>query len=211
MRTETFENFIADERGAETVEALKSVCASPEGRLILLYGRSGAGKTHLCRAYLAAAVRDTIYCSADTIRLAFSESLRKGGKEMLFDAFAPFDLLLEDLEYISFSFRTELLSELVRRQTAAGRLVVATVAIAPKNKDAMLSDPRWQDAGLRILEVPTPDRETLRAYARRKLAGDGVEPTEAVLDRLLNDRRAATVSGLNGLLLDTVAAVRYAS
>lgn len=196
MTAQTFENFITDERSAEVVRVLRQLCADPASvpSPVVLWGRSGVGKTHLCRAVKAAADGVT-FCSADDIISAVIYSLRSAGTaEGFFGAFEGRNLIVDDADMAVFRGQAmqDLLAELIVRQKNNGNFVLMTF-------NRSYPSFRWYTEDLQAAlrsgsayRIEPPDRETLLRHCRDSLRANGIT---------LNDRQAALVVDLWG---DTV-------
>jgi chromosomal replication initiation ATPase DnaA len=202
----TFNNYISSEANRRTDQAMQGLeSLQVSGKVIVVVGRTGVGKTHLLHAAgnaLTSALGSGVACMSarefrDMIAQAERENRLPAVRSMFQQSRA---LLVDDIQLLvgSDSAQQELTS-LMGSLLADGRPVACT-ANAPPGEIEGLSDELMAHLrdGERFVLLP-PDREFRRSLVDRMLIGGDVDADTELVDYLA-DRPADSVRAVTGLV-----------
>ena len=99
---QSFDNFVTNTESREIVDRLKNLCENPSSVCspVVLYGKSGLGKTHLCRA-IKNTRRDVLLCSSEDIYSIILHIIDNNlNFELFVEAFANYSLIIDDAELL---------------------------------------------------------------------------------------------------------------
>jgi chromosomal replication initiator protein len=205
---QTFESFVVGECNRFAHAAASAVADNPARNYnpLFLYGSTGLGKTHLMHAIgnrvLGLAGSRVVYVTAED----FMNEMINGIRFERMDSFrAKYRrratvLLVDDVQFLSGKERTQ--EEFFHTFNAlqlAGRQIVLTADVPPKDIDALEPRLRTRFEGGLLADLQAPDRETLIAILRAKS-----ETLRLDIPDDLGDAIASTVAGnvreLEGIL-----------
>lgn len=162
----TFENFVHG-RNAELAQALAAALAAPAERVIYIWGESGAGKTHLLKAFASAA----------GARYVRAEQLVAGDARGIF--------ALDDVERMEESRQVELFNAFNER---AFDLVLVAARVSPHDVKLRRDLATRLATGLTYRVLPLTDEEKRAALAAHA-AARGFRLGEDVAGYLLTHAR----------------------
>lgn len=200
-----FECFVSGPGNALALEAARAVARGEAGRCnpLFLYGATGMGKTHLCRAIHARLGGGALYRSSEEFTTEVTEALRAGQMPRIRQRYRRSTnvLILEDVQFLAGKRATQVeFFHTLDHLIASGRTVVLSADRAPVELDDL--DPKLSSrmgSGL-VACIAPPERETRLAILRERAARGGVRVPDACIEALA-DRPIASVrdlvSGLN--------------
>lgn len=205
--SQSFSNFVADERSEPIVNHLKEVCRAPAGvrSPIVLSGRPGVGKSHLCRAMKNEGSRILICTSEDLISALITSIKTTESLRVFFETFQGFHLIVDDADL---AFRGDAVqqafAELIERQKQNGNFVLLTCA-EPFPVPGWLTEElqRTLEAGISFRLAP-PDRAARLRYCREKLLACGVDEPDTAAE--IVDAAGDTIPRIDGAINGILAA-----
>ncbi|MCC7429979.1 chromosomal replication initiator protein DnaA [bacterium] len=214
----TFENFIEGSSNQYAKAASVAVAEAP-GKTrfnpLVIYGKSGLGKTHLIQAIGNFAlqngkIKNLVYLSSETFTNEFIKAI-KIGKIAEFNAiYRNVDLLLvDDIQFFIGKERTQI--EFFHTFNAlhqAGKQIILTSDRPPneldKLEERLISRFQW---GL-VTDIQPPDLETRIAILQKKAEQDNIEiPYEVVQFIAINI--TANIRELEGSLIKLIASSSF--
>ncbi|HEX3888634.1 MAG TPA: DnaA/Hda family protein [Phenylobacterium sp.] len=160
----TRDSFIQGASNAQAVSALDAWPRWPGGTLVLV-GPEGVGKTHLARAWAAAAKAAILDRTAPDVAAA------AGGPA-----------LLEDVDQ---GVDAEALFHLINLAAQDGASLLLTARLTPTAWPAELPDLRSRLNALMVAEIAAPDDEVLRGVLRKFFRERNIRPHDDVYPYLL--------------------------
>ena len=201
-----FESFVAGPGNALALEAARAVARGEAGRCspLFLYGSTGMGKTHLCRAiHSRLGGGGALYRSSEEFTTEVTEALRAGQMPKIRQRYRRSTnvLILEDVQFLAGKRATQVeLFHTLDHLISHGRTVVLSADRSPAELDEL--DPKLSSrmgSGL-VACIAPPERDTRLGILRERAARGGVRVPEACLESLA-DRPTSSVrdlvSGLN--------------
>jgi len=189
----TFDNYVVGSSNKIVYEIAKEVSENP-GNLynpLVIYGRVGVGKTHILHAIGNNSLRlgyRVVYKSINDFSDELVRQLRKGKIDSFRDKYnEPDVLLIDDVQFLRGKERTQVeLFNIFNKLHMAGKQIVITSDVHPKE----LTDVSERlinrfTAGL-IMELDI-DIETKRAIVIKKLEENNINPTEEIVNFILEN------------------------
>ena len=135
---QTFDNFITDSRSEEIIDELKDLRFDPGASLspLIIHGRSGVGKSHLCQAIRNEWDDAVVYSAEEMKTLLLKEIAGKLNKDDFFGKFADHNVIIDDAHL--FMFQTEVINfngELICFSWDAVQDLIAELIIRQREND----------------------------------------------------------------------------
>ncbi len=94
----TFENFKVDKNSSVSKRMFMELAASPKWYMLLCYGKTGSGKTHLCDALAIELSKKNLHVRV----IEWAEQIRTFKKAMRSEVKGQYDMMFENLRKIPF-------------------------------------------------------------------------------------------------------------
>jgi chromosomal replication initiator protein len=200
----TFETFVSGPNNALALEAARGVARGDPGLSpLVLSGRSGLGKTHLCLAIRADVGEPALYRSAEEFTTEVTRGLRGGQMEAVRRRYRRSlnVLVLEDIQFLTGKRATQVeLFHTLDHLISHGKRVVLSADRLPHELEGLDEGLRSRIASGLIARLSPPDLSTRTAILREKATGGGCRIPEDCLT-ILASRPVHSVrdliSGLN--------------
>ncbi|TKG94366.1 chromosomal replication initiator protein DnaA [Puteibacter caeruleilacunae] len=188
----TFDNFIEGNCNRLARSAGFAVAQNPGGTAfnpLLIYGKSGLGKTHLAQAIGIEVKRRSpekvvLYVSANKFITQFTEATRNNNRNDFLHFYQMIDvLILDDVQEFAGKEKTqETFFHIFNHLHQTGKQLILTSDKAPIDLQGMeqrlLSRFKW---GL-MADLQVPDFETRIAILKKKIYKDGLELSQEVIE-----------------------------
>lgn len=180
---QTFDNYITDAESKEIVEELKDLTYDPGASFspLILHGKSGVGKTHLCEA-IRQEWENTVIYPAEEIKARIIKVLSNEiTEEEFFALFSNHHVIMDDAqqfmfltEVVDFGWNTvyfhwdavqDLIAKFIINQRENGFYVIL-VFDDSFNKNRLNQNMRFVLPYGEVLHVPEPDRDTRTRYCK---------------------------------------------
>ena len=209
----TFDTFVTGPSNALAREASLAVAQGRQPALfpLFLVGDSGIGKSHLARAVVSEARRQSgvraVYASAERFTTEFTSAIRaRHGGEFRRRYRQECDLLvLEDVQFLGGKEATQLeLLHIVEHLRLVGARVVLTGDRLPRRIGGLSPRLVSQMTGGLVAEMELPDRSLRRSILSDKASRGGITLPPDCLELLVEGARGS-VRDLEGALTQLVA------
>jgi chromosomal replication initiator protein len=204
---QTFESFVIGECNRFAHGAAAHVAENPSKAYnpLYIYGGSGLGKTHLMNAIgnAVAGTERVLYTTAEDFMNEMINGLRYKNLEDFREKYrrGATVLLVDDIQFLSGKDRTqEEFFHTFNALLAAGRQVVLTSDVPPKDIDKLMPRLRTRFEGGLLADLQAPDPETLVAILRRKADAMAITVPEDVAHAIAMQVQG-NVRELEGILL----------
>ncbi len=210
----TFENFIEGECNRLARSAAYAVAQNPGGTAfnpLLIYGKSGLGKTHLAQA-VGIEVKQrfpdkvVLYVSTNKFITQFAEATRNNSRNDFMHFYQMIDvLILDDVQEFAGKEKTQMtFFHIFNHLHQSGKQLILTSDKPPielKGLEArLLSRFKW---GL-MADLQVPDFETRKAILKNKIYIDGLDLSDNVIDYIASHINNS-VRELEGALISLLA------
>jgi chromosomal replication initiator protein len=187
------------------LEAARAIARGEAGHCspLLLTGRSGAGKSHLCRAIRGARPEQTAFLSSEEFTSEVTQAIRSDRMASVRARYRRHlnVLILEDVQFLQGKRATQMeffhtLDHLISR----GKPVVLTSDRPPAELDGLEERLRARISSGLVAYIGPPEIETRRAILRARASAGGVRLPDEVVELLAArpiDAPGALVSSLN--------------
>ena len=210
----TFDSFIAGNTNKWALDASKQIATNP-GRYnpLVIYGKSGLGKTHLLQAIGHAAMErqmNVLYVSAEQFTNDYVNTvIKENNSEKFFAKYRNVDmLLLDDIRFFTKKVGTqESFLHTFNELHNKNRQITISSDCPPQ--DMKFLDERLSSrlGGGLVAELKSPDRETSMSILRAKAQHSGEDISDDVLD-LIARRIHQNIRELEGSLNAVIAYAR---
>ena len=210
----SFDNLVEGECNRLARSAGYAVSKKPGGTSfnpLMLYGKTGLGKTHLAHA-IGIEIKDNypektvLYVRSDTFRTQFIDAIRNNNRNDFLHFYQMLDvLIIDDVHNLAGQEKTQdIFFEIFNHLHSNGKQIVLTSDRAPVDLQGMeqrlLSRFKW---GLSA-DLQVPDLETRIAILHKKVYKDGIDMPDDVLEYLAYSINT-NVRELEGALISLLA------
>lgn len=209
-----FDNFVEGECNRLARNAGLAVAKKPGGTAfnpLVIYGNVGLGKTHIAHAIGNKALehhsqKQILYVSSEKFTNQIIHAIKNNEIQDFLNFYHQIDILIvDDIQFLSNKSKTqEIFFHIFNQLHQEGKQLILTSDRAPKDMEGMeerlISRFKW---GL-TADLMAPDFDTRKAILHKKMAKEGIELPEDVLEFICYNIKS-NIRELEGILVSLIA------